>query len=116
MIRWITARALFPVATFLIVLVAVTLVWCGDAECWTGESEDECTSLLCSLLSRDDPGSGDQGCASSPDCTCTCHLSIIPVSATVVDYHPPVFNGATDVVSSVPPPPIQPIYHPPIEA
>jgi hypothetical protein len=56
----------------------ISLVWCGDADCLSGEGNNNCASIVCSLMGKHD----DQGTSTeqedAPDCTCVCHLPSIP--------------------------------------
>ncbi|HWP83129.1 MAG TPA: hypothetical protein VNN76_10795 [Bacteroidota bacterium] len=79
-------RHIVPFAALLIAVVfTLSLFWCGDPDCLTGNSNEDCASLICSLLDKHDTSSSTSG-ASSNDCSCVCHV-------------PTIAGGYFDVVS-----------------
>ena len=115
MMKYIATYAIQPVGSILAILFTVSLLWCGDADCWSGASDDQCASLICSLFANH-AGSTQEEHGDATECSCVCHTPTIPVLAFGVEYNPPVFNGTTDIVASVPLSPTRTIYHPPLAA
>ena len=95
MIRRTFTYAAIPVGWILASIFMVSLMWCGDVDCLTESAEDECTSLICSLVASNHGPSRDEGGDDSSDCTCVCHMLLIHVTASELDYCPP----ATDCVA-----------------
>lgn len=114
MTKYISTYVIHPVGSLLAILFTVSLLWCGDADCWSGSSDDQCASLICSLFINHSGSSQDGNGDSSTDCTCVCHMPTIPIHAFGFEYDPPVFNRGIDIVATVPPSPTRPIYHPPL--
>lgn len=67
---------MFPVGLMLIVLLSVTLFWCGDTDCQTAGATDSCTALFCGLFGSDGPQ--NPAGTVSHDCLCVCHVPALP--------------------------------------
>ena len=59
----------------------ISLIWCGDADCLSGSGEDNCASIVCSLLVKHDDVSAKDVQQDAPNCTCVCHLPSIPLAS-----------------------------------
>ncbi len=116
MIKYIATYAIHPTGSLLAILFTVSLLWCGDADCWSGASDDQCASLICSLFANHQGSSQEEHGDCAAECSCICHMPTLPVLAFGVEYHPPMFNRTTDIVTSVPLSPTRTIYHPPLTA
>jgi hypothetical protein len=51
------------------------LIFCGDAACLQGGSDESCTTLLCGLLAKHTSAPPTSDC-DSDSCQCLCHLLI----------------------------------------
>lgn len=80
-------RHIVPVSgLFIAAVFTLSLFWCGDPDCLTGKSNEDCGSLICSLLDKHDASSSTSG-AGSNDCACVCHVPTIAVGHfNVVSY------------------------------
>lgn len=52
------------------------LIFCGDTDCLQGNSEESCTTLLCSLLAAHSSPPAQAGSGANDSCQCFCHLLI----------------------------------------
>jgi hypothetical protein len=95
-----------------VLLVTLSLFWCGDADCWSGTSDDQCSSLICSLFANH-PESNEGGGAAS-ECSCVCHLPTMLARDVDTNYHPPVVSAGIEATMVAPSAPSRPIYHPPL--
>jgi hypothetical protein len=110
-------RAMIRSASILLLFCfTASLLWCGDADCLTGMSNEDCASLICSLLNNHDSSRDNSLGTNAVDCSCICHLPAL--STPVFD-----FSLSTNVLTSsfystfvVPSAPARLIYRPPIAA
>jgi hypothetical protein len=68
-------RVSFLSASIILMSQIIGLIFCGDAECLQGGSDESCTTLLCGLLAKHSsaaPTTDDD----SNTCQCLCHLLI----------------------------------------
>jgi len=105
-------KTVLVVTLFEVLLLTVSLLWCGDADCWSGSSDDQCSSLICSLFANH-LESKEDGSASS-DCSCVCHVPTMLARVCDTEYHPPVLNSGIEITIATPSAPSRPIYHPPL--
>ena len=85
MIR-VFARYLAPVSAIQLTLLVVSLVWCGESECiGVGKSED-CSALVCIILSKDASPTQDFPLNTSATCSCVCHLKALPQVENFTPY------------------------------
>jgi len=96
----------------LVVGFSVSMFMCGDADCLTGNGDENCASLLCSLLNKHDAPSQDAA-SSAKDCSCVCHAPTITTSTFSFAYHPSSYENAFTLIVSVPSAPNRLVYHPP---
>lgn len=89
------------------------LLWCGDVECLSGESDDLCSSVLCTLLTSHESASGESGTADDQECACACHVLTIAAARMVFEFHPPLSGRVVYKESSALSYSTHPIYHPP---
>jgi hypothetical protein len=102
-------------AGLLLVMCFTTCMFmCGDADCLTGNGDENCASLLCSLLNRHDAASQNPASGADKDCSCVCHAPTITSSTFNFDYHPILHKNAFTVTGSIPSAPNRLIYHPPL--
>jgi hypothetical protein len=77
MIR-VFARYLAPVSAIQVALLAISLIWCGESDCTgVGKSED-CSALVCIVLSKDASPTQDFSLNTLAACSCVCHLKALP--------------------------------------
>jgi hypothetical protein len=106
-------KAILVVTLVEVLLLTLALFWCGDANCWSGASDDQCSSLICSIFANHN-GSSKGESSTHSDCSCVCHIPTLMHHTTDIGYYPPVLTAGTNVsVSSLSAPP-RPIYHPPL--
>jgi hypothetical protein len=114
MISLVSQYALRPFAGALAALLISTLLWCGDAECRSGTSPDQCASLLCALFAQhDDASSPVHGSACSHDCTCACHTPVLPPLALAMLQEVRAEVATFDYIAAIPVSPLPMVYHPP---
>ena len=100
-------------AVLLILLFAASLLWCGDADCWSGTSDGQCSSLICALFaSHNAPGDAHASCASA-DCMCACHMPTLAPAATDLQPHLTAQTATFIFTASTPVSPVRIVYHPP---
>jgi hypothetical protein len=77
------AKYLGPVSALQVALLILSVLWCGESDCLqTGKAED-CSSLVCVLLSKDAPPAQDFSLNSSSACSCVCHLKALASALTL---------------------------------
>jgi hypothetical protein len=99
---------------FLAISFTAAMFMCGDAECLTGDGDENCASLLCSLLSKHEAASPDNFDGNAKDCSCVCHVPTITASTFSFNYHPISYENAFILTASIPSAPNRLIYHPPL--
>jgi hypothetical protein len=112
------SKHILPLTGFLIAFAfTLSLFWCGDPECLSGTSNEDCSALICSLLDKHDTSSAQNSSGgSSNNCTCVCHIPTVTADAFVVRYVP-TFQYFTPVVDSDTPSALERlVYRPPIAA
>jgi hypothetical protein len=114
MIRYTSTYFVPVVRVFLLAMFMLSLIWCGDAECLTGESHDNCASLVCSLLNNRGSSDEDMSPSSSKDCCCVCSTLTATTTTAVFSYYPPVAQSHFEPVVSMPLFPARIIDHPPL--
>ena len=67
-----------PAGFLLAVVFLTSLVWCGDAGCWSGTGDGDCASLICALLIGHDHQDMNHADAAASDCHCVCHMPTVP--------------------------------------
>lgn len=113
MIHTFLTYAIRPAGLLLVVVFASSLLWCGDAACWAGSSDDQCASLICSLLPSHATPHENHNDNCSTECMCVCHMPTIPAKASDTEH---LLTGQTtsfEFAAFTPPYPTHPIYHPP---
>jgi hypothetical protein len=72
------ARHLAPMSMLQLTLLVVSLVWCGESECTGVGKSDDCSALVCIILSKDASPTQDVPFNTSATCSCVCHLKALP--------------------------------------
>jgi len=113
MIRTFSTYTIRPAGLLLAIVFATSLVWCGEAACRSGTSDDQCTSLICSLLdNHGTPDHGQKGNCSA-ECMCLCHMPTITGPAFDTEHDLTAQQTTFTFTASTPPSPDRSIYHPP---
>ncbi len=95
------------------VVFTLSLFWCGDPDCLTGNSNEDCASLICSLLDKHGTASSTSG-TSSKDCSCVCHVPTVAGSHFDVAYYPSQHHSFLPVSVELPFGFDRLIYRPPL--
>jgi hypothetical protein len=111
MIRFVLTSILRPAGLAFALFFTLTLLWCGDSQCLSGDSE--CALPVCSLLT-DHASFGDNPAANGDGCDCFCHAPTIPQVQLCVRYFPPVMKTRDSVFLATLPEPTRAIDHPPL--
>lgn len=115
MMKRISTYLIFPTGFLLALCFTASLFWCGDAECLTGAGNEDCTSLICSLLDKHDASSTQNSLGgSSKDCSCVCHVPTVAAEPHGVSYVPTAQYYVSVVTSNIPSSLERLVYHPPI--
>lgn len=113
----IPLKTFFKFAYLLLTICfAFSLFMCGDADCLTGKSNEECVSLLCSLLNKHDLPSHGPFDVNAKDCSCVCHMPIVIASAFELNYPPISQDNSSKAILPVTSAPNRLVYHPPAAA
>jgi hypothetical protein len=113
MIHFFSQYALRPSGLPLIVVFAASLLWCGDADCWSGASDGQCASLICSLLANHGSQNENQAGHGSTECMCVCHMPTIPGNVFDAEQVLTAQTTSFEFSTFTPPSPTHSIYHPP---
>src|SRR5574342_744650 len=76
------------VGVFFVVCFTVSMFMCGDDDCLTGNGDENCASLLCSLLNKHAATSQNAASGADKDCSCVCHVPTIIAPVYNFSYHP----------------------------
>jgi hypothetical protein len=112
----ITAFSLRLAGLLIVVCFTASLFFCGDADCLNGNSDENCASLLCSLLNKHGAPSQEASSGDAKDCSCVCHLPIVISPAFSLGYHPITSDNTLVANLPVPSAPNRIVYHPPAAA
>jgi hypothetical protein len=113
MIHFFSTYAIRPAGLLLVSVFAASLFWCGDAACWSGASDGQCASLICSLLTRHNTSNETHNGDCSAACMCVCHTPTILEIDFDIEHHLPAHNTAFEFTASTPYSPARSIYRPP---
>lgn len=113
MIHFFSTYAIRPAGLLLVSVFAASLLWCGDAACWSGASDGQCASLICSLLTRHNTSNESHNGDCSAACMCVCHTPTILEIDVDIEHHLPAHNTAFEFTASTPYSPARSIYRPP---
>lgn len=116
LINKITTFCLRTAGLLIVVCFTASLFFCGDADCLNGKSDEDCASLLCSLLNKHDAPSHDASGGNDKDCSCVCHLPVVMTPAFSFDYHPITRDNTLVATLFVTSAPNRLVYHPPAAA
>jgi hypothetical protein len=116
MIEKLLTRCRQVAGLILAVCFTVSMFMCGDANCLAGDSNEDCASLLCSLLSKHNNASQNPSGDAAKECSCVCHLPTILTPALGFDFHP--ISHSHNLITSLrlPAAPNRLVYHPPATA
>jgi len=113
MIYSVKTYAVRPAGFLLVALFALSLIWCPDAACRTGDGDDQCTSLICALLAdTGGPGQSQSGNLST-ECVCVCHMPTISGSVLDAGHHLTAQDLRFESPLSIPASPSRSIDQPP---
>jgi hypothetical protein len=115
MLTFIVAHILQPLGSALAILLAVSLIWCGDAGCQSGAADDQCASMICALYANHSGTTKDES-TTHADCTCVCHVPAIVADSLAVVLSPPLFQRVFESTFFIPSSPNRAIYRPPLTA
>jgi hypothetical protein len=100
-------------ATVALLSQLLGLIFCGDAACLQGRSDEDCVTLLCSLLAEHAKSTPTPDDDPNNSCQCFCHLlidlprtTLCPAPLGVTPFHT---SEKLQLVST----PIRDIDHPP---
>jgi hypothetical protein len=113
MIHFFSTYAIRPSGLLLVTVFAASLLWCGDAACWSGASDGQCASLICSLLTGHNTSNESHNGNCSVECMCVCHTPTILEIDFDNEHHLTAQNTAFEFTTSTPYSPARSIYHPP---
>jgi|GEM_PF-3297781 len=65
-----------PLAKAALLVQIIGFFFCGDADCLQGSSDENCVTLVCSLLSKHTTPISPSDDEDSTSCQCFCHLLI----------------------------------------
>gem|GEM_PF-2501569 len=118
MVKDFSKYTVYSANLLIVVVFTVSLFWCGDADCYGKDNDEQCLSLLCNLLRQHDPaGSSSQQSSTMKsvdrDGKCICQLTTIaPQSFSLIG--PLDYCGFSIACSFVKPASLpKVIYHPP---
>jgi len=101
-------------AALLLAVQLVSVVFCGDADCLQGGTDENCDALICGLLGKHAAANPAADDGQGNSCQCVCHLLIdVPrITLNAVPFAAAPFHAGAmrRLVSS----PIRSIYHPPL--
>src|SRR3970040_285930 len=104
------------VVVLITICFTISLVWCGDADCITGTSDDNCASLVCSLLGKHKTPSDGSSTKNVAQCTCLCHVPMIEHMTAIFRHAQSVELAFLPYLFAIPSPPSKVVYRPPIAA
>ncbi len=116
MITRLFQLCLFALGLLVVFSFAVSQFYCGDAGCLNGNSDENCASLLCSLLNKHEAASQHAASGANKDCSCVCHWPAVMTPVFIFAYHPTIHNhifASSLFVHSIP---NRLVYHPPAAA
>ncbi len=93
-----------------------SMFMCGDAECLTGNGDENCASLLCSLLNKHETTSQQAASGADEDCSCVCHVPTIIGPIFNFSYHPIAQYNTAAVELQIFSAYYPLVYHPPATA
>lgn len=99
---------------FILALFVVSTLWCGDSECMTGDSNEACAALVCTLLGNHNGKTSDVSRNIQSECLCVCHtptLTPIPIDGR---FFSPVQTIVVVSLLKIPSAPNRLLFRPPI--
>ncbi len=113
MLHLFSKYAVRPAGLLLVLVFMSSLVWCGDEACWSGTSDGQCASLICTLFANHDTPNENHNGNCSTQCMCACHMPTILGIASDTEHHLTAQITAYEFTTSTPSSPTRSIYHPP---
>ena len=102
------------IAAAMLIGQCLGVVFCGDSNCLQGDSEENCATLVCSLLSKHTVPTRQSTNDQDHSCQCFCHLLIeapkTPVFVTPLGDTPHYVSDVIHFFSA----PARNIDHPPL--
>lgn len=80
------AKHLAPVSALQLFLLAVSLVWCCEADCIGAGKSEDCGSLVCIVLSKESSSTRDLSPTTAAACSCVCHLKALPGAESFTSF------------------------------
>jgi hypothetical protein len=113
--RVITMRkAFFLLPSLILMSQTMAILFCGEVDCLQGKSDENCATLLCSILARDAAPVSAPDHGSATACDCYCHILIDLPKIDLCATHLDVTTLYTVKVLHVFVTPVYDIYHPPL--
>jgi hypothetical protein len=98
---------------FFVICFTISMFICGDADCLRGKSNENCVSLLCSLLHKHASPSQNSQSGAGNECSCVCHVLTIIGPTFSFNYHPMAQYNTAIVMLQISSAPNRLVYHPP---
>jgi hypothetical protein len=100
-------------AALMVLIVVMSLFWCGDDDCASTSHKDEGATISCSLLTESGIPAQQRSSDANPVCSCICHVpkTIVVLTDFISQLTPQriCFEfSASSLLSSA-----RSIYHPP---
>jgi hypothetical protein len=97
----------------LAVCFTASMFMCSDADCLTGNGDEDCASLLCSLLSKHETAPQNAASGMNKDCSCVCHVPTVIGPVFNFNYHPASQYNTVIGILQILPAYNRLVYHPP---
>ena len=104
---------MFPIDLVLVLCFTACLFWCGDAD-WTGQTNEDCASLICSLLNKDKSATQNSIGGNSKNCSCVCHTPTVTTNTVNLSQYPTQQQATVALAFETPSTPARCIFRPPI--
>lgn len=102
------------IAFYLAFSFCASLFWCGDLDCLSGKSNEDCSALMCSILKTHDLPSTASSTESSKDCSCVCHVPSLTSRSIQFTFSASAEASIFSEPSLAPSSPNRPVFRPPI--
>ncbi|MBL0174850.1 MAG: hypothetical protein IPP94_06240 [Ignavibacteria bacterium] len=109
----VATYAVRPAGTLLVLILTISLFWCGDAGCTDGAGDEPCTATMCSSHSGQDNGVPHQHGDDSSSCMCVCHMPSMLGFTFDSSGTLPAQRSRFEFIESAASSPSRSIYHPP---
>lgn len=108
------SKLIHTMTMFSVICFTVSLFWCGDPDCLSSSSKENCASLVCSLLSRHENSNQNPVTGNVKDCSCVCHLPTISPNTATLLYCPILRQSIVELTFAKISSPSHSIFRPPI--